>query len=95
LSEVGITSQAGAQFAPYAGAWSRAPVAPQEQPAWYTAACNAVLADRLGGIYFWSLYIGQPLDVAAPRTPYSFVASPGVDAIKGCFSRLGGLLDGR
>jgi len=94
LSEVGITPRAGAQYAPYE-MWSRAPVAPQVQATWFTAACSAVLADHLGGIYFWSIYIGQALDVAAPRTPYSFVASPGVEAIKGCFSRLGGLLDGR
>jgi len=87
LSEVGITPRAGAQYAPY-NVWSDAPLTPQEQPAWYAAACNAVLAHHLGGIFFWTINVGQPLDVAQPQTDYSFVASPGAEAIKGCFSRL-------
>jgi glycosyl hydrolase family 113 len=88
LSEVGIAARAGAQYAPYAWAPSDAPFAPQVQPAWFAGACDAVQADHLGGIYFWSVYVGQPLNVAAPQTAYSFVGSPGAAAIKSCFSKL-------
>ncbi len=45
---------------------------------------------HLGGIYFWSISVGQRLDVASARTSYSFVAAPGAAAIKGCFSQLAG-----
>jgi hypothetical protein len=88
LSEVGILTRAGAQYAPYSWTSSGAPFDPRVQPAWFTAACHAVHAGHLGGIYFWSINVGQRLDVASARMSYSFVASPGAAAIKGCFSRL-------
>jgi hypothetical protein len=90
LSEVGILTRAGAQYKPYSWAPSGAPFDPRVQPAWFAAACHAVHAGHLGGIYFWSISVGQQLDVASARTSYSFVASPGAAAIKGCFSRLAG-----
>ena len=90
LSEVGILTRAGAQDAPYSWAPSGAPVDPRVQPAWFTAACRAVHAGHLGGIYFWSISVGQQLEVASARASYSFAASPGAAAIKGCFSRLAG-----
>jgi hypothetical protein len=90
LSEVGILTRAGAQDAPYSWAPSGAPVDPRIQPAWFTAACRAVHAGHLGGIYFWSISVGQRLDVASGRASYSFVAAPGAAAIKGCFAQLAG-----
>jgi hypothetical protein len=90
LSEVGILTRAGAQDAPYSWTSSDAPFDPGIQPAWFTAACHAVHAGHLGGIYFWSISVGQRLDVASTRASYDFVASPGAAAIKGCFSRLAG-----
>ena len=90
LSEVGILTRAGAQDAPYSWTSSDAPFDPRIQPAWFTAACQAVHAGHLGGIYFWSISVGQRLDVASTRASYDFVASPGAAAIKGCFSQLAG-----
>ena len=90
LSEVGILTRAGAQDAPYSWAPSDAPFDPLMQPAWFTAACRAVHAGHLGGIYFWSISVGQRLDVASAKASYSFVDSPGAAAIKGCFARLAG-----
>jgi hypothetical protein len=90
LSEVGILTRVGAQDAPYSWAASGAPLDPRVQPAWFTAACDAVHAGHLGGIYFWSISVGQQLDVASARASYSFVASPGAAAIKDCFARLAG-----
>lgn len=90
LSEVGILTRAGAQDAPYSWAPSDAPFDPRVQPAWFAAACRAVQAGHLGGIYFWSISVGQRLDVASAKVSYSFVDSPGAAAIKGCFSRLAG-----
>jgi hypothetical protein len=90
LSEVGILTRAGAQYAPYSWTPSGARFDPQLQSAWFTAACHAVRAGHLGGIYFWSISVGQRLNVASARASYSFAASPGAAAIKGCFSQLAG-----
>lgn len=91
LAEVGIAARWGAQWQPYVWQPSDAPLYPQLQAAWFTAACDAVRADHLGGIYFWSVYVGQPLNVApTPQTANSFVDSPGQTAIQSCFKTLGG-----
>jgi hypothetical protein len=91
LSEVGIAARQGVQRFPYQWRPSDAPLDPQLQLAWFTAACNAVRADHLGGIYFWSVYVGQPLNLPpTPQTANSFVDSPGAVAIRACFSMLGG-----
>jgi hypothetical protein len=90
LSEVGILTRAGAQDEPYSYASSDEPFDPRLQPAWFTAACRAVRAGHLGGIYFWSISVGQRLDVASAKASYSFVDAPGAAAIKGCFSQLAG-----
>jgi len=91
LSEVGIAARPGAQWFPYQWRPSNAPLDPQLQKAWFIAACDAVRADHLGGIYFWSVYVGQPLNVPpTPQTANSFVDAPGANAIRACFSMLGG-----
>lgn len=91
MSEVGIAARWGAQWRPYMSRPMPTPLDPQLQAAWFTAACNAVQADHLGGIYFWSVVVGQPLNVPpTPLTAMQFTDSPGADAIKACFTSLGG-----
>jgi hypothetical protein len=91
LAEAGIAAQAGMQQRPWDLGSPRRPLVPQLQAAWFTAACRAVKADRLGGIYFWSVYVSQPLDVPpTPATAMQFTDSPGASAIRACFTALGG-----
>lgn len=90
MSEVGIAARWGAQWKPYVWAPSSAPLDPQLQAAWFTAACNAVEVDHLGGIYFWAVTVGQSLNVPpVPFTANQFTDSPGATAIKECFTLLG------
>lgn len=91
LSEVGIAALPGAQNRPYEATPKDVPLDPQLQAAWFTAACDAVQADDLGGIYFWSVYVGQPLNVPPDQqTPTQFTDSPGATSIQDCFTRLDG-----
>ncbi len=48
-------------------AWG--PFNPAIQVRWFTAACNAVANERLGGIYFWSIAFGQAPERAADGCP--------------------------
>ncbi|MGO8883688.1 MAG: glycoside hydrolase family 113 [Streptosporangiaceae bacterium] len=90
LSEVGIAAQPGAYAQPYQIVWPGEPVVPSVQGHWFTAACHAVTAEHLGGIYFWSLNFGQQLTVPPGRAdPASFTDSRGAAAISACFKRLG------
>jgi Glycoside Hydrolase Family 113 len=90
LAETGIAAQAGMQQHPWDQGSPSQALDPRLQAAWFTAACEAVKADRLGGIYFWSVYVGQPLDAApTPATATQFTDSPGAGAIQGCFTALG------
>jgi hypothetical protein len=90
LSEVGIASRPGAYLRPYL--WTPAttmPLLPQIQVNWFHAACHAVTADHLGGLYVWTLPFGQSLTLPADQEdPGSFVAMPGQTAIAQCFSSL-------
>lgn len=90
LNEVGIAAQPGAYFKPYQVRWPGRPLVPAIQSRWFRAACNAIAGGRLGGIYFWALGFGQPLNVP-PSTadPGSFVDGRGAVAISKCFMRLG------
>jgi hypothetical protein len=90
LSEVGIAAQHGAYARPFVVNWPGRPIVQAVQSRYFTAACNAVAREHLGGIYFWSVGIGQ--DLSAPpgaADPASFVASQGATAIFTCFMRLG------
>jgi len=90
LSETGIAAQDGEQRHPWNLGSASQPLDPQLQAAWFTAACGAVKADHLGGIYFWSVYVGQPLDVPpTPATAMQFTDSPGASALRACFTALG------
>jgi hypothetical protein len=89
LSEVGIAARADAQYRPWMWKPSDAPLDPQVQSAWFAAACQAVRVAQLGGIYFWSINVGQSLDTPpTSRTANSFAFSPGATAIKACFAEL-------
>jgi hypothetical protein len=89
LSEVGIASRPGAYLRPYLWTPTAAPLLPQIQVNWFNAACQAVTADNLGGLYFWTLPFGQSLTLPADQEdPGSFVAMPGQAAIAKCFSSL-------
>jgi hypothetical protein len=89
LSEVGIAARAGAQAKPYQWKPSSAPLDPAVQVVWFNAACNAVSADHLGGLYFWSIDVGRSLKTRpTPKTANQFTDSPGATAIKACFSKL-------
>jgi hypothetical protein len=91
LGEVGIPAQAGMYRHPY---WWKspqpnAPIVHWVQVKWFTAACNAVIADHLGGIYFWSLGFGSSLTVPSGlANPGSWTASSGATAIARCFAKL-------
>ena len=91
LAEAGIAAQAGMQQHPWDLGSPSQPLDPQLQAAWFSAACGALKADRLGGIYFWSIYVSQPLDVPpTPGTAMQFTDSPGASAIRACFTALRG-----
>lgn len=89
LSEVGIAAQSGAYAHPWELGSEAAPIKPQIQANWFSAQCQAVTQDHLGGIYFWPLYFGQSLTVPdRPDGPTAWVATPGATAIASCFTAL-------
>lgn len=89
LTEVGIAAADGAYRMPYNFNWPGAPLRPSIQTHWFTAICDAAASAHLGGVYFWNVGLGQPLNVPpGPSDPASWVDSPGARAISGCFSRL-------
>ena len=88
LGEVGIPAQPGMYQHPY---WwkSNGPIVPRVQVRWFAAACNAVVADHLGGIFFWSLPFGSSLTVPSGLAdPEAWAVTPGATEIARCFSRL-------
>ncbi len=88
LSEVGIPAQPGMYRHPYE--WkSNGPIARYVQVRWFAAACNAVVDDHLGGIFFWSLPFGSSLTVPSGlANPGSWAATRGATEIARCFARL-------
>ena len=90
-TEVGIAAVRGAYAQPYQNYWKGAPLMPVIQIRWFTAACHAAASEHLGGIYFWSVGLGQPLHTPpTPATPTYWVDGPGASAISRCFQQLGG-----
>jgi hypothetical protein len=87
LSEVGIAAQSGAYAHPWALGSKSAPIKPEIQANWFSAQCQAVVQDHLGGIYFWPLYFGQSL-TARTEGPTSWAATAGAAAIARCFSAM-------
>jgi hypothetical protein len=90
LSEVGIAAQSGAYVHPWEVGSKTAPIKPQIQANWFSAQCQAVAEDHLGGIYFWPLYFGQSLTVPDRADgPTAWAATPAATAISKCFTTLG------
>lgn len=86
--EVGIPATSGAYKRPWDwGDSSGAPLLPEIQARWFTAACQAVKEAGLKGIYFWMLDSTEDpgqIDPAGSR-PANFVGRPGEASIESCF----------
>ena len=92
LSEVGIAAQSGAYAHPWELGSKVAPIKRQIQANWFSAQCQAVVKDQLGGIYFWPLYFGQSFPDKTVG-PTAWAGTPGANAIApGASSRYGGEL---
>ncbi len=90
-TEIGIAAVRGAYTVPYQNSWKGARLTPNIQTRWFTAACDAAASEQLGGIYFWSVGLGQALNSPPTQaTPTSWVDGPGAGAISSCFQRLAG-----
>lgn len=89
ISELGIAAQSGAYHVPYRIAPNGQALKPYIQQRWFTAACDAVANEHDGGIYFWVLNVGQPVNVPPNRTnPSGWVDGPGAKTITACFKHL-------
>jgi hypothetical protein len=88
LTEVGIAAQPGMYKHPYV--WrDSGRIEYYIQVKWFTAACNAVINEHMGGIFFWSVPFGSSLTVPSGlANPGAWAATPSVRAIAQCFSRL-------
>ena len=58
LSEVGISGVVGAYRKPWEHHWPHPRLDVNVQVRWFTAACRAAVAQKLGGIYFWAVGFG-------------------------------------
>ena len=87
LSEVGIAAQSGAYAHPWELGSKAAPIKRQIQANWFSAQCQAVVKDQLGGIYFWPLYFGQSFPDKTVG-PTAWAGTPGANAIARCFSAM-------
>jgi len=83
IDEIGIPAQAGAYAEPWA--WRRvAPLDETVQARWFTAACTAVEALHMRGLYFWNVNLAD--DPAYPPfpSPTTFEGKRGAAAIGRC-----------
>ena len=87
LSEVGIAAAHGAYVWPYQFNF-KPPVIRSIQSNWFTAMCNTMFDDHLGGIYFWVLFMStfSPTEKDTSQTT-GWVGTGGGAAIKACFAR--------
>jgi hypothetical protein len=90
LSEVGIAGVRGAYARPWVHTWPHPRIDPAIQVRWFMAACRAVAAAHLGGIYFWAIGFGK--DELTTRLSAhheaAWEAGPGERAVAACFLRL-------
>jgi hypothetical protein len=91
--EVGITAVSGAYKDP--GDWTDTvhdPLNPAIQSTWYKGACQAVTAERLGGIYWWEVNFdanpARPSSESSDRL--TFLGRPAQTVIRQCFAALTG-----
>jgi hypothetical protein len=92
LGEVGIAAVAGAYRDP--GDWletTRSRVIPHIQENWYKAACRAMSAENIGGVYWWEVSFD-----ADPTSPgpfqadrITFLGRAAQQEVKSCFTQLG------
>jgi hypothetical protein len=90
MTEVGIASQDGAYARPYRWSWPGERLDPKIQSRWFSAACDAMVSEKAGGLYFWS--IGIDNNFSSPPTVAdagAFIDGSGAYAISACFKRLG------
>ena len=87
LSEVGIAAASSAYLWPYQFNL-KPPVIRSIQSNWFTAMCNTMVDDHLGGIYFWVLFMStfSPTEKDTSLTT-GWVGTGGGAAIKACFAR--------
>jgi hypothetical protein len=88
LTEVGIAAAPRAYQAPYQYKWAITQPDASIQGRWFTAACHAAQNEHLGGIYFWSIQVGQDPTPPSVTNQDSWSAGPGAQAIKSCFKSL-------
>jgi glycosyl hydrolase family 113 len=89
-SEVGIEAVKGAYASPN-GYRPNGTFDPTIQVRWFTAACEAIAAEHLGGIYFWDVPFGKSLTTRQTAAdPESIVDGQASTAIGSCYRRLGG-----
>lgn len=86
-SEVGIDAVAGAYAIPYVHHWAATSLDPLIQVRWFTAACDAALADHLGGIYFWAIGFRAHLSGPTLASQGAWARSSGAQAISACYAR--------
>jgi len=85
VQEVGIAATPGAYKLPAGWASTGQRVDPQIQAKWFAAACGAVKALGMPGIYFWNLDAWAEPAKASTYEPGSFIGR-GDAAIKECFA---------
>jgi hypothetical protein len=84
IDEIGIPAVAGSYEDPWQWNDLTGPADPAVQANWFKAACAAVTAEHMRGIYFWSESLDD--DPAAPfKSLVGFLGRPAsLDAIKSC-----------
>ena len=91
LSEVGIAGVRGAYARPWVHDWEHPRIDPAIQVRWFTAACRAVTAARMGGIYFWAIGFGKDelTTRLSARNEAAWELGQGERAVAACFRQLG------
>jgi hypothetical protein len=89
VTEVGIAAVDGAFMLPYHYKWNVTRLDPSVQARWFTAACRAAAATHLGGIYFWSIGLGQQQTGPTLADQLTWAGGSGAQAISACFAALG------
>jgi hypothetical protein len=89
LGEVGIAAEDRAYYQPYALS-GEGKFNPAVQVHWFEAACNALVNEGLGGLYYWTITSDAAINERpTAEDPSYFADGPGAAAIARCFKRLG------
>jgi hypothetical protein len=87
-AEVGIAAAPDAFQQPYITHWPITQLDTAVQARWFSAACHAATAERLGGIYFWSLELSKELSRPTLADQGNWAGGAGARAISTCFAAL-------